>query len=183
MATNQPTTVTSNKLQSFDCVATQIMNTFELLKDQLITRRDTLLYLLQIMKEDYISKETTREASITELELEGLIRQMKEASIKVNTSFEVQQDVIEVYQRKNKQHETPTKHPCPLFSCPTLSQLETQIAEFGYLKEGVDYSQKKEPVITVGMIKCPAKNMNIFLPRFIYFIIIFFAVNWITYIA
>ena len=148
MATNQPTTVTTNEFQLFDCVATQIMNTFDLLRDQLIARRDALLNILQTMKENYISKETTRRASITELE--GLIRQMQEASIKVNTNLKVHQDAIDLYQRNIKEHETPTKHPSPFLSCPTLSQLETQIAEFGDLKEGVNYSQKKEPVIAVG---------------------------------
>ena len=44
----------------------------------------------------------------------------------------------------------PIKHPLPFFSCSTLSQLEAQIAEFGDLKEGVDYSQKKEPIMAVG---------------------------------
>ena len=100
------------------------------------------------MKEDYISKETTRKASITELE--GLIRQMEEASIKVNTNFQIQQDAIDLYRRNIKQKQIPTKHPLPFFSCPTLSQLEAQIAEFGDLKEGVDYSQKKEPIMAVG---------------------------------
>ena len=148
MATNQPTTVTTNEFQVFDCVATQIMNTFDLLRDQLIARRDALLNILQTMKENYISKETTRRASITELE--GLIRQMQEASIKVNTNLKVHQDAIDLYQRNIKEHETPTKLPSPFLSCPTMSQLETQIAEFGDLKEGVNYSQKKEPVIAVG---------------------------------
>ena len=148
MATNQPTTVAFNEFQLFDCVATQIMNTFDLLRDQLIARRDALLNTLQIIKEDYISKETTRKASITELE--GLIRQMQELSVKVNTNFEIHQDAIDLYLRKIKQHETPTKRPSPFFSCPSLSQLENQIAEFGEFKEGVDYYQKKEPVIAVG---------------------------------
>ena len=74
---------------------------------------------------------------------------MQEASIKVNTNLKVQQDAIDLYQRNIKEHETPTKHPSPFLSCPTLSQLETQIAEFGDLKV-VNYSQKKEPVIAVG---------------------------------
>ena len=148
MATNQPTTVTTNEFQQFDCVATQITNTFDPLIGQLIARRDALLTALQVMKEDYISKETTRKASITELE--GLIRQMQEASIKVNTNFQIQQDAIDVYRRNIKQKQIPTKHPSPFFSCPTLFQLEAQIAEFGDLKEGVDYSQKKEPIMAVG---------------------------------
>ena len=148
MATNQPTTVTDNEFQLFDCVATRIMSTFDLLRDQLTARRDALLNALQIMKENYISKETTRKASITELET--IIRQMQELSVKVNTNLEIHQEAIEGYRRKIEERQTPTKHPCPLFSCPTLAQLETQIAEFGDLKEVVDYSLKKEPVIAVG---------------------------------
>ena len=148
MATNQPTTVTDNEFQLFDCVATRIMSTFDLLRNQLTARRDALLNALQIMKENYISKETTRKASITELET--IIRQMQESSVKEYTNLEVHRNAIERYRREIKEHQTPTKHPCPLFSCPTLAQLETQIAEFGDLKEVVDYSLKKEPVIAVG---------------------------------
>ena len=148
MATNQPTTVTDNEFQLFDCVATRIMSTFDLLRDQLTARRDALLNALRIMKENYISKETTRKASISELET--IIRQMQELSVKENTNLEVHRNAIEGYRRKIEEHQTPTKHPCPFFYCPTLAQLETQIAEFGDLKEGVDYSLKKEPVIAVG---------------------------------
>ena len=124
------------------------MSTFDLLRDQLTARRDALLNALQIMKENYISKETTRKASITELET--IIRQMQELSVKENTNLEIHQEAIEGYRRKIEERQTPTKHPCPLFSCPTLAQLETQIAEFGDLREVVDYSLKKEPVIAVG---------------------------------
>ena len=148
MATNQPTTVTTSEFQLFDCVATHITNTFDPLIGQLTARRDALLTALQVMKGDYISKETTRKASITELE--GLIRQMEEASIKVNTNFQIQQDSIDLYRRNIKQKQIPIKHPSPFFSCPSLSQLEAQIAEFGDLKEGVDYSLKKEPIMAVG---------------------------------
>ena len=148
MATNQPTIVTDNEFQLFDCVATRIMSTFDLLRDQLTARRDALLNALQIMKENYISKETTRKASITELET--IIRQLQELSVKENTNLKVHRNAIQLYELGIKEHQTPTKYPCPLFSCPTLAQLETQIAEFGDLTEGVDYSLKKEPVIAVG---------------------------------
>ena len=148
MATNQPTIVTDNEFQLFDYVATRIMSTFDLLRDQLTARRDALLNALQIMKENYISKETTRKEAIAELET--IIRQMQEASIKANTNLKVHRNAIQLYELEIKEHQTPTKLPCPLFSCPTLAQLETQIAEFGDLKECVDYSLKKEPVIAVG---------------------------------
>ena len=148
MATNQPTTVADNEFQLFDCVAKRIMSTFDLLRDQLTARRDALLNALQIMKENYISKETTRKEAIAELEKQ--IRQMHESSIKANTNLKVHRNAIQLYELEIKEHQTPTKLPCPFFYCPTLAQLETQIAEFGDLKEGVDYSLKKEPVIAVG---------------------------------
>ena len=148
MATNQPTTVTDNEFELFDRVATRIMSTFDLLRDQLTARRDALLNALQIMKENYISKETTRKASITELET--IIQQTQELSVKENTNLKVHRNAIQLYELEIKEHQTPTKHSCPFFSCPTLAQLETQIAEFGDLKEVVDYSLKKEPVIAVG---------------------------------
>ena len=158
MATKQPTTVTSCEMQLFDCVATEIINAFDRLIDQLIARRDALLNTLRTMKEDYISKETTRKASITELE--ELIRQTQELSVKVNTNLKVQQDAIDLYQQNIKDHETPTKHPRLSFSCPTLSLIETQIAEFGDFKEGVNYHQKEEPVIAVGKKGKADKELN-----------------------
>ena len=142
MATKQPTTVTDNEFQLFDCVATRIMSTFDLLRDQLTARRDALLNALQIMKENYISKETTRKETIAELET--IIRQMQELSVKVNTNLRSPPKMpSKDTDEKIKEHQTPTKHPCPFFSCPTLAQLETQIAEFGDLKEGVDYSSEE----------------------------------------
>ena len=63
MATNMPINESANEFARFDCVATEIMNTFELLIGQLIAKRDTL-WELQEMKENYISKETTRKAAL-----------------------------------------------------------------------------------------------------------------------
>ena len=158
MATNQPTTLTDNEFQLFDRVATRIMSTFDHLRDQLTVRRDALLNALQIMKENYISKETTRKASIAELET--IIRQMQELSIKENTNLKLHRNAIQLYELEIKEHQTLTKLPCPLFSCPTLAQLETQIAEFGDLEEGVDYSLKKESVIAVGKLGKTDNELN-----------------------
>ena len=50
-----------------------------------------------------------------------------------------------------KHLQTPTELPLPFFSCPTLSPLETQIAEFGEMKESkLDYSLKKRSVLAFG---------------------------------
>ena len=101
------------------------------------------------MKEDFMAKETTRRAAIEELE--RVIRHMREESIKVNVNLETQEKAIQVYQDQMERHQKPTKLPQPLFSCPTLYHLQTQIDEFGEVTEWeLDYSLKKQTVLTVG---------------------------------
>ena len=149
MATNQPTNEPVNQFHIYDNVATEIENTFNLLIEQLIARRDALLTKLQTMKEDFVTKETTRRAAIEELE--RVIRQMKEESIKVNVNWKIQEKAIQVYRDQMERHQTPTKLPQPLFSYPTLYHLQTQIAVFGKVTEWeLDYSLKKKPVLAVG---------------------------------
>ena len=149
MATNQPTNEAVNQFHLYDFVATEIENTFNLLIEQLIARRVALLTKLQTMKEDFVTKETTRRAAVEELE--RVIRQMKEESIKVNVNLKTQEKAIQVYRDQMERHQTPTKLPTPFFSCPTLYHLRTQIAEFGEMTEWeLDYSLKKKPVLAVG---------------------------------
>ena len=149
MATNQPTNAPVDEFHLYDIVATEIADTFNRLIEQLTARRDALLIKLQTMKEDFVTKETTRIAAIAELE--RVIRQMKEESIKVNVNLETHEKTIQVYLDQMERHQTPTKLPHPFFSCPTLLHLQTQIAEFGEVREWeLDYSLKKQPVLAVG---------------------------------
>ena len=162
MATNQPTNEPVNQFHLYDNVAKEIENTFNLLIEQLIARRDALLTKLQTMKEDFVTKETTRRAAIEELE--RVIRQMKVESIKVNVNLEAQEKAIQVYQDLMERHQTPTKLPHPFFSCPTLYHLQARIAEFGEVTEWeLDYSLKKQPVLAVG--KKGKANNELYRPR------------------
>ena len=162
MATNQPTNEPVNQFHLYDIVAKEIENTFNPLIEQLIARRDALLTKLQTMKEDFVTKETTRTAAIEELE--RVIRQMKEESIKVNVNLKTQEKAIQVYRDQMERHQTPTKLPTPLSSCPTLYHLQTQIAEFGEVTEWeLDYSLKKKPVLAVG--KKGKANNELYHPR------------------
>ena len=148
MATNQPTNEPVNQFHLYDIVAMEIENTFNPLIEQLIARRDALLTKLQTMKEEFVTKETTRRAAIEELE--RVIQQMRE-EIKVNVNLETQEKAIQVYQDQMERHQTPTKLPTPFFSYLTLYHLRTQIAEFGEVTEWeLDYSLKKKPVLAVG---------------------------------
>ena len=149
MATNQPTNAPVNEFHRYDFVATEITDTFNRLIEQLTARRDALLSKLQTMKEDFVTKETTRIAAIAELE--RVIRQMREESIKVNVNLETHEKAIQLYLDEMERHQTPTELPHPFFSCPTLLHLQTQIAEFGEVREWeLDYSLKKQPVLAVG---------------------------------
>ena len=145
MATNMPINEPTNEFARFDGVATDIINTFQLLINQLIARRDALLRELQQKKENYISKETTRRAA-----LEELTQQIGLLSLKVNENRDLQQLTTELYKQRMEHLQTPTQLPLPFFSTPTLSHLETQIAEFGEIWNQDYYSLKKRPVLAVG---------------------------------
>ena len=151
MATNQPTNTSVNQFHLYDIVSTEITDTFNRLIEQLTARRDALLTKLQTMKEDFVTKETTRIAAIAELE--RVTRQMREESINVNMILETQEKAIQMYLDEMERHQIPTKLPHPFFSCPTLLHLQTQITEFGEVREWeLDYSLKKQPVPAVGKL-------------------------------
>ena len=151
MATNEPMVAEVNELKQFDRVATQILNTFEPLIQQLIARRDALLRELEDMKEDYLRKESTRKAAREELL--ATQQHLQELSLKVNENKQYHQQATDIYKERIQQLETPTKLPLPFFSCPTLNELRTAISGFGEVKEcKLDYCLKKQPVLAVGKI-------------------------------
>ena len=150
MATNIPTIVPTNPMAQFDSVATRIHQTFDPLIAQLIARRDALLLELSQLREDYSNKEATRMAAIQEIETAQ--QQIQMLSLRVNINIPVHQKAADAYKQGLQQLETPTKLPCPHFTCPTLHKLESLIAEFGEVIdwEVPDYSLKREPVLTAG---------------------------------
>ena len=149
MATNEPIQAAINEFAYFDRVATQILDRFEPLIRQLTTRRDALLRELQDMKEKYLTKESNRKAARDELL--ATQQHLQELSLKVNENKQYHEQATDMYGERIRQLDTPTKLPLPFLSCPTLNRLATAIAEFGEVKEcKLDYSLKKEPVLTVG---------------------------------
>ena len=150
MATNEPTNLPFNNFQQFDTVATQILQTFQILIDQLIVRRDALLHKLSQLREDYTNKETTRLEAIRELEKTR--QQLEEMSLKVNKNIPIHQQATRVYQEGLDNLQTPTKLPYPLFQCQTLTSLQSALSGFGDVLgwEVPNYSLKKEPILTAG---------------------------------
>ena len=149
MATNAPMEALVNEFAEFDQVAIQIMDKFEPLIRQLIERRDALLRELQVMKDNYFTKESNRKAARVEL----LVTQqhLQELNLKENENKEFHQQTTDIYKERIQQLETPAKLPLLFLSCPTLNELTTAIAEFGEVKEcKLDYSLKKQPVLAVG---------------------------------
>ena len=83
--------------------------------------------------------------------MEELTQQIGLLSLKVNENRDLKQQTTVLYKERMKHLQTPTELPLPFFSCPTLSPLEIQIAEFGEMKDcKLDYSFKKRPVLAVG---------------------------------
>ena len=149
MATRETTSVTTDESELFDLIAKEIKKTFDQLIDQLTERRDALLKEIEDNKEKNITRESTRKAALEELittqqHLEGL-------SLRVNVNREFHNQNKELYRQRIEQLSVPTKLHPPFFSCQTLYQLQTLVAEFGEVRECVmEYSLKKQPVIAVG---------------------------------
>ena len=160
MATNQPTNVATNQMAQFDYVATRIRQTFDPLIAQLIARRDALLLELSQLREDHVSKETTRMAAIREIEMAQ--KQMQQLNLKVNINIPVHQEANQTYKQALERLETPIRLPCPHFQCQTLPQLESLIAELGGIVTGEvpDYSLKREPVLTAGKFGSGSKELK-----------------------
>ena len=160
MATNIPTIVPTNPMAQFDSVATRIHQIFDPLIAKLIARRDALLLELFQLRENYNNKEVTRRTAIQEIETAQ--QQMQMLSIKVNINIPVHQKAVDAYKREQQQLESPTRLPCPYFTCPTLYKLESLIAEFGEVKdwEVPDYSLKREPVLTAGKRGTGSKELK-----------------------
>ena len=118
MATNEPMEAPVNEFAEFDRVATQIMDTFEPLIQQLIERRDSLLRQLQEMKDKYFTKESNRKAAREELLV--IQQHLQELCLKVNENKEYHQQATDIYKERIQQLETPTKLPLPFLSCPIL---------------------------------------------------------------
>ena len=152
MATNIPTIVPTNPMAQFDSVSTRIHQIFDPLIVQLIARRGALLLEVSQLREDYSNKEATRRAAIQEIETAQ--QHMLMLSLKVNINIPVHQQAADAYKQGLQQLETPTKLPCPHFTCPTLHKLESLIAELGEVIEWEvpDYSLKREPVLTAGKL-------------------------------
>ena len=160
MATNEPTNLPFYNFQHFDTVSTQILQTFQTLINQLIARRDALLYKLSQLREDYTNKETTRLEAIRELEKTR--KQLEEMSLKVNKNIPIHQQATQLYQEGLDNLQTPSKLPYPLFQCQTLKTLQSAVSEFGDVIgcEVPNYSLKKEPILTAGKKGKGKKELN-----------------------
>ena len=92
--------------------------------------------------------------------IETMQQQMQMLSLKV-INIPVHQQSPDAYKRGLQQLKTPTKLPCPNFTCPTLHKLESLIAEFGKVIEWEvpDYSLKRKPVLTAGKFGLGVKEL------------------------
>ena len=164
MATNIPNLQTNiaiapyDTMAHFDRVATRIIETLNVLIDQLIARRDTLCQEVAQLRDDFHAKETARLSAIQELEqTQQQLRQKKS-----NLNLPAHEQAGLLYEQYKEQLCVPTPLPNLSFSCPTLSLLHTQIEQFGEVVqlEAPHYSQKTQPILTAGTEGKGDKQLN-----------------------
>ena len=150
MATNIQDVAPYDTIAHFDRIAALIQQTFNVLIEQLIKRRDTLCQEVAQLRDDFHSKETTRVAAIEELERTQ--QQMQQMSLKSNINLPVHKQAGLMYQEAKQKLCVRTPLPNLSFSCPTLSLLQSQIEQFGEVVQlkAPKYSEKKQPILTAG---------------------------------
>ena len=147
MATNIQDVASYDTISHFDRIAALIQQTFNVLIDQLIKRRDTLCQEVAQLRDDFHNKESARVAAIEELEKTQ--NQMQQMSLKSNINLPVQEQAVIVFKEAKQKLCVPTPLPNLSFSCPTLSLLQSQIEQFGEVVQlkAPKYSEKKQPIL------------------------------------
>ena len=160
MATNFQDFAPYDTIAHFDRIAALIQQSFNVLIEQLIKRRDTLCQEVAQLRDDFHSKESARVAAIEELERTQ--QQMQQMSFKSNINLPVQDQAVSVFQEAKQKLCVPTPLPNLSFSCSTLPLLRSQIEQFGevvQLKSPV-YSVKNQPILTAGKKGEGEKELN-----------------------
>ena len=150
MATNIQDVAPYDTIAHFDRIAALIQQTFNVLIEQLIKRRDTLCQEVAQLRDDFHNKESARVAAIEELERTQ--QQMQQMNLKSNINLPVHKQAGLMYQEAKQKLCFPTTLPNLSFSCPTLSLLQSQIEQFGEVVQlkAPQYSEKKQPILTAG---------------------------------
>ena len=150
MATDIQDVAPYDTIAHFDRIAALIQQTFNVLIEQLIKRRDTLCQEVAQLRDDFHSKESARVAAIEELERTQ--KQMQQMSLKSNINLPVQEQAVSMFQEAKQKLCVRTPLPNLSFSCPTLSLLQSQIEQFGEVVQlkAPKYSEKKQPILTAG---------------------------------
>ena len=150
MATNIQDVAPYDTIAHFDRIGALIQQTFNILIEQLIKRRDTLCQEVAQLRDDFHSDESARVAAIEELERTQ--QQMQQMSSKSNINLPVQEQAVFLFKEAKQRLCVRTPLPNLSFSCPTLSPLQSQIEQFGEVVQlkAPKYSEKKQPILTAG---------------------------------
>ena len=126
-----------------------IRSTFDRIIGTANERRDKLLVQLNDMKLDYLNKEETRKKQFSEIE--KMIKQLKEISIKQNPILKLQEEQIKNLQKELKKYENPTPVPVPGYSTEGLESLLEQLRGYGTVEEvGRTHRERINPVKKFG---------------------------------
>ena len=126
-----------------------IRSTFDSIMNVVTKRRDQLLIQLNNMRLEYLNKEVTRHKHLKELE--KIITQLCETSIKQNEIVNFNEEQKTRTQRESQKYEQPTPIPIISISTDDLEFLLQQLKTFGSV-EALDslYRHKINPVSSFG---------------------------------
>ena len=125
-----------------------IRSTFDRIIGAATERRDQLLVQLNDMKLDYLNKEETRKKK---LELEKMIKQLREMNIEQNPILKLQEEQIKNLQKELKEYENPTPVPFPGYNTEGLESLLEQLSGYGTVEEvGRTHKERINPVRKFG---------------------------------
>ena len=125
-----------------------IRSTFDRIIGAATERRDQLLVQLNDMKLDYLNKEETRKKK---LELEKMIKQLREMNIEQNPILKLQEEQIKNLQKELKEYENSTPVPFPGYNTEGLESLLEQLRGYGTVEEvGRTHKERINPVKKFG---------------------------------
>ena len=147
MATKYP----ESKLptQTFILVEQLIRSTFDGIITATTERRDQLLVQLNDMKLEYLDREETRNIQVSDVQ--KLISQLMEASIKLNSIVKLQEEQIRNLEKERNIYEAPTPVPIPSIRTDGLESLLEQLRGLGTVEDqGSPYRERINPIRQFG---------------------------------
>ena len=136
-------------LETFERMEGNILTTFAKLIGRVTKRRAVLIVQLRQKKKEFLKRELIHKKE--KKELENLIKEMTEFSIKENRIIQLRENEVSVLKLKLTELEEKMQKIKPFFDNEGLESLLKSTKEFGFVKMKDDtYGNKTTPIRTIG---------------------------------